>query len=288
MTLGAPVTATAGNVLLATAPNGTLTFQAGAVVTSLPGGTISLQTDTLAGIGGTAPPGSLNAGTTGTFELAPTTTPNVSLGAIVPGELSLLDLTGVTSDAIAEVRRITHGLRHHGPPNRHHHHGQHDRHRRDRLQRRNAHHPRPQSHRVAQPDRPPAEREHTDRRDQHDPDHRPHQFAKHHRPARRPAGRQPRTHRPERPHHQRHRRRRHEHESDHDQRLADPGGGRPRIRNHQHAHEHQRLDRHSKQCHGLRRHQHAHEHQRLDRRRQPPAPPPACRRRTAAWPSPAP
>lgn len=89
LTLGT-VTATGGNVFLRSTHVDGLIFDAGAAVTSVPGGMVTLQADRIVNLGTVGATATVDAGATGIFELAPNTLgAPVSLGSVIAGTLSL-------------------------------------------------------------------------------------------------------------------------------------------------------------------------------------------------------
>ncbi len=100
VTLG-NVTSTGGNVFLRSAHTNGITFDAGATVTSVAGGMVTLRADQIANLGTVGATGVVNAGATGTFELAPNTQGEVvSLGTVLLRTLSLESLTGITANLV--------------------------------------------------------------------------------------------------------------------------------------------------------------------------------------------
>ncbi len=100
LTLG-NVTSTGGNVFLRSTHTNGITFGAGATVTSVAGGMVTLRADQIANLGTVGATGVVNTGATGTFELAPNTQGEVvSLGTVLLRTLSLESLTGITANLV--------------------------------------------------------------------------------------------------------------------------------------------------------------------------------------------
>ena len=100
LTLG-NVTSTGGNVFLRSTHTNGITFGAGATVTSVAGGIVTLRADQIANLGTVGATGVVNTGATGTFELAPNTQGEVvSLGTVLLRTLSLESLTGITANLV--------------------------------------------------------------------------------------------------------------------------------------------------------------------------------------------
>jgi filamentous hemagglutinin family protein len=96
LTVAGTVQATAGNVFLQTTAGHAITFASAGTLRSVAGGTIGIEADSVVNLGTTGATGVVNAGSTGIFELAPTTTlATETLGAA--SGLSLTNLTNITA-----------------------------------------------------------------------------------------------------------------------------------------------------------------------------------------------